>query len=32
MKVGKVLGRVVCEKKIESFEGLKMLLLQPLDE
>ncbi len=32
MKVGKVIGRVVCEKKIESFEGLKMLLLQPLDE
>jgi len=32
MKLGKVIGRVVCEKKIESFEGQKLLLLQPLDE
>ena len=32
MKFGKVIGRVVSEKKIESFEGLTLLLVQPLDE
>ena len=32
MKLGKVIGRVVGEKKIESFEGLALLLVQPLDE
>lgn len=32
MKIGKVIGRVVSEKKIESFDGLTLLLVQPLDE
>lgn len=32
MKLGKVIGRVVCEQKIESMEGLKVLLVQPLDD
>jgi len=32
MKLGKVTGRVVCSTKIESFEGIKLLLVQPMDE
>jgi ethanolamine utilization protein EutN len=32
MKLGKVIGRVVCTQKLECFEGLKLLLLQPIDE
>ncbi|WP_455383390.1 EutN/CcmL family microcompartment protein [Salinispira pacifica] len=32
MKLGRVIGRVVCEQKIESMEGLKLLLVQPLDD
>lgn len=32
MKLGKVIGRVVSTRKIESFGGLKLLLVQPLDE
>jgi len=32
MKFGKVLGRVVSTVKVDSFEGVKLLLLQPLDE
>lgn len=32
MKLGKVIGRVISTQKIESFEGLKFLLIQPLDE
>ncbi len=32
MKIGEVIGRVVSEKKIESFNGLTLLLVQPLDE
>lgn len=32
MKFGKVLGRVVSTVKVDSFEGLKLLLLQPLNE
>lgn len=32
MKLGKVIGRVVGEKKIEAFEGLTLLLVQPLNE
>ncbi len=32
MKLGMVIGRVVSTKKIDSFEGLKLLLLQPVDE
>jgi len=32
MKLGKVIGRVVCTQKIESMEGLTVLLVQPLDD
>ncbi|MCK5767020.1 MAG: EutN/CcmL family microcompartment protein, partial [Candidatus Atribacteria bacterium] len=32
MKLGKVIGNVVCTQKIDSFEGLKLLLVQPLNE
>jgi len=32
MKLGRVIGRVVSTKKIEEFEGLKLLLIQPLNE
>ncbi|PLX09516.1 MAG: ethanolamine utilization protein EutN [Marinilabiliales bacterium] len=32
MKLGKIIGRVVSTKKVESFEGLRLLLLQPIDE
>ena len=32
MKLGKVIGRVVCEKKIASFDGRTLLLVQPLDQ
>ena len=32
MKLGKILGRVVSTHKVESFEGLKLLLVQPVDE
>ncbi|MBK6964321.1 MAG: EutN/CcmL family microcompartment protein [Bacteroidales bacterium] len=32
MKLGKVIGRVVSTRKIESFEGIKLLLVQPVDE
>ncbi|MFA6400129.1 MAG: EutN/CcmL family microcompartment protein [Salinivirgaceae bacterium] len=32
MKFGKVLGRVVSTVKVESLVGVKLLLLQPLDE
>lgn len=32
MKFGKVIGRVVSTQKVESFEGLKLALVQPLDE
>ena len=32
MKLGKVIGRVVSTQKVESFEGLKLLLVQPVDE
>ena len=32
MKLGKVTGRVVCTRKVESFEGIKLLLVQPVDE
>ena len=32
MKLGRVIGRVVCTRKMECFEGLKLLLLQPVDE
>ncbi len=32
MKLGKVIGRVVSTVKVESFEGLKLILVQPVDE
>jgi ethanolamine utilization protein EutN len=32
MKLGKVIGSVVCQQKYESFEGVKLLLVQPLSE
>ena len=32
MKLARVTGRVVCTRKIESMEGLKVLLIQPVDE
>ncbi len=32
MKFGKITGRVVSTQKVASFEGLKLVLVQPLDE
>ena len=32
MKLGKVSGRVVSTQKVESFDGIKLMLVQPLDE
>jgi ethanolamine utilization protein EutN len=32
MKLGRIIGRVVSTKKVEAFEGLKLLLVQPIDE
>lgn len=32
MKLGKVIGRVVSEVKVEAFEGQKLLLIQPINE
>jgi ethanolamine utilization protein EutN len=32
MKLGRVIGRVVSTKKLACLEGLKLLLVQPLDE
>jgi len=32
MKLGRVTGSVVCTRKDLSLEGVKLLLLQPLDE
>lgn len=32
MRLGRVIGRVVSTVKVDSFEGLKLLLVQPLDE
>jgi ethanolamine utilization protein EutN len=32
MKLGKVIGRVVCSVKVDSLEGEKLLLMQPIDE
>ena len=31
-KLGKVIGRVVCTKKLDYLERLKLLLVQPIDE
>ena len=32
MKLGKVIGRVVSTRKLECFEGQKLLLVQQIDE
>jgi ethanolamine utilization protein EutN len=32
MKLGRVTGRVVSTQKVDSFEGIKLILVQPLDE
>ena len=32
MKLGRIIGRVVSTQKVESFEGVSLLLVQPLDE
>jgi ethanolamine utilization protein EutN len=32
MELGKIIGTVVATRKDSSLEGLKLLLLQPLDE
>ena len=32
MKLGKVTGRVVSTRKVESFEGIQLMLVQPLNE
>jgi len=32
MKLGRVIGNVVCTQKVDSFEGIKLLLVQPLNE
>jgi len=32
MKLGKVIGNVVCTQKVDSFQDIKLLLVQPLNE
>ncbi len=32
MKLGRVIGTVVCNQKVDSLMGVKLLLIQPLDE
>jgi ethanolamine utilization protein EutN len=32
MKFGKIIGRVISTQKVESFEGLKLVLVQPMNE
>ncbi len=32
MKLGRVIGRVVSTRKLECLEGLKLLLVRPVDE
>jgi microcompartment protein CcmK/EutM len=32
MKIGRIIGRVVSTQKVEDFEGLKLTLVQTLDE
>jgi microcompartment protein CcmK/EutM len=32
MRLGRVLGSVMCTQKESSLEGVKLLLLQPVDE
>lgn len=31
MKAARIIGRVVCSRKEETLEGLKLLLIQPLE-
>jgi ethanolamine utilization protein EutN len=32
MKLGRVIGSVMCTQKVDSFRGIKLLLLQPVNE
>ena len=32
MKLGRIIGTVVCDQKVDSLEGIKLLLVQPVDE
>ena len=32
MKFGKVMGNVVATQKVESYNGVSLLVMQPLDE
>ncbi|MBC8553012.1 MAG: EutN/CcmL family microcompartment protein [Candidatus Brocadiales bacterium] len=32
MKIGRVTGTVISTSKVESLEGIKLLLVQPLDD
>ena len=32
MKLGKIIGTIVATRKYENLEGLKLLVLQPLDD
>ncbi len=32
MKIGRVIGSVVCDRRVESLSGVTLLLVQPLDE
>ncbi len=32
MKLGRIIGSVMCTQKDPSLEGIKLLLLQPVDE
>jgi microcompartment protein CcmK/EutM len=32
MKLGRIIGSVICTQKVQSFQGVKLLLLQPVDE
>jgi len=32
MKLGKVIGNVVCTQKVDSLRDIKLLLVQPLNE
>lgn len=32
MKLGKIIGRVVSTQKVPAFEGLKFVLVQPVNE
>jgi len=32
MKIGRVIGTVVSTRKLDAFQGVKFLIVQPLDE